>query len=100
MEGFKKYAPLRADDISNQVQASASKYAEFVGFPETKNKKVYKQNKIAGERYAIGGMVLEITNARVRVSFDRKRNIDATTRKRVTSPDPHGMSGGPFLVSR
>jgi hypothetical protein len=30
----------------------------------------------------------------VRVSFNRKENIDAVTRKRVTSPDPHGMSGG------
>lgn len=91
---FKKYKPLRADDIANQTQAAASKYAEFVGFPETRNRKVYKQNKIAGEIYAIGGMILEVTTARIRVAFNRKRNIDAATRKRVTSPDPHGMSGG------
>lgn len=91
---FKKYRPLRADDIANQTQAAASKYAEFVGFPETRNRKVYKQNKIAGEIYAIGGMILEVTDAKVRVSFNRKRNIDAVTRKCVTSPDPHGMSGG------
>lgn len=93
-ETLKKYKPLGADDIANQVQASASKYAEFVGFPETRNKKIYKQNKIAGEIYAIGGPMLEITDARVRISFNRKRNIDAVTRQRVTSPDPHGMSGG------
>src|SRR3546814_808914 len=91
---FKKYKPLRADDIANQTQAAASKYAEFVGFPETRNRKVYKQNKIAGEIYAIGGMILEVTTARIRVAFNRKRNIAAATRKRVTSPDPHGMSGG------
>ena len=93
-ETLKKYDPLAADDIANQVQASVSKYAEFIGFPETKNRKVYKQNKIAGEIYAIGGPILEVTDARVRVSFNRKRNIDAMTLKRVTSPDPHGMSGG------
>ena len=34
------------------------------------------------------------TLKRVRVSFKRKRNLDAKTRKRVQAPDPHGMSGG------
>lgn len=91
---LKKYPPLGADHIANQDQAFDSKYAEFVGFPETKNKKVYRQNKIAGQMYAIGGMIIEVTSAKVRVSFDRKRNIDSVTRKPVTSPDPHGMSGG------
>jgi hypothetical protein len=79
---LKKYKPLAADDIANQVQAAASKYAEFVGFPATKNRKVYKQNKIAGEIYAIGGTIRHITNVRVRVAFNRKRNIDAVTRIR------------------
>jgi hypothetical protein len=91
---LKKYKPLAANDIANQLQAAASKYAEFVGFPETKNRKVFRQNRIAGEIYAIGGQVLQITSARVRVAFNPKRNIDAVTRLRVTSPDPRGMSGG------
>jgi hypothetical protein len=91
---FQKYSPLRADDIGNQVQAEACKYVEFIGFPASKNRKVYQRNEIAGLLHSNGCTVIEITPARVRVSFNRKRNIDAKTRQRVTAPDPHGMSGG------
>ena len=92
-ETLKKYKPLSVNDIANQSQAAACRYAEFVGFPETKNRKVYKQNRIAGERYAIGNKILEVTDERVRVSFNKKV-IDAVTRKSAISPDPPGMSGG------
>ena len=91
---FQKYSPLRADDIGNQAQAEACKYVEFIGFPASKNRKVYKRNQIAGLLHSNGCTVIEITPARVRVSFNRKRNIDSETRRRVTAPDPHGMSGG------
>jgi len=91
---FQKYQPLREDEVANQSQTEASNYVEFLGFPETKNRKLYKQNKIKGLLHANGCTVIEITSARVRVSFDRKRNLDAKTRQRVTAPDPHGMSGG------
>jgi hypothetical protein len=39
-------------------------------------------------------MVKEATLAKVRVSFNIKRNIDAKTRKPVRALDPHRMSGG------
>lgn len=93
-EAFQKYHPLRADEIADQRQTAASKYVEFLGFPETKNRKVYKQNKIEGLLHANGCTVIEITPTQVRVSFNTKRNIDSKTRKRVTAPDPYGMSGG------
>lgn len=94
IELFQKYSPLRADDIGNQVQAEACKYVEFIGFPASKNRKVYRRNQIAGLLHSNGCTVIEITPARVRVSFNRKRSIDAVTRQRVTAPDPYGMSGG------
>lgn len=94
IELFQKYSPLQADHIGNQVQAEVCKYVEFIGFPASKNRKVYQRNEIAGLLHSNGCTVIEITPARVRVSFNRKRNIDAGTRQRVTAPDPHGMSSG------
>lgn len=91
---FQKYSALRDEYIANQTQASTSKYVEFVGFPETKNRKVCQQNKIKKLIQSIGCTVIEITPTKVRVSFKKKQNIDAVSRKRVTSPNPHGMSGG------
>lgn len=91
---FQKYSPLQADHVGNQIQAEACKYVEFIGFPASKNRKVYQRNQIAGLLHSNGCTVIDITPARVRVSFNRKRNIDAETRQRVTAPDPHGMSGG------
>lgn len=91
---FEKYRPLDEGDIGDQVQTSASQYVEFIGFPETKNRKVYNQNKIKGLLHSNGCTVIDITPSRVRVNFNPKRNIDAKTRQRVTAPDPHGMSGG------
>lgn len=66
----------------------------FVGYPETKNRKVYQQNKIKGLVQCNGCKVIEVTDERVRLPFNRKSNIDTRSRQRVTSPDPHGMSGG------
>jgi Trypsin-like peptidase domain len=91
---LQKYSPLAEEHIGGPVDITNSKYAALVGFPETKNRKVYKKNEIAGLIYSIGGTVKEATLAKVRVVFDTKRNIDAETRKSVRAPDPHGMSGG------
>ncbi len=91
---FSKYRPLTENEIGNQAQTAASRYVEFIGYPASKNRKIYQQNKIRGLLQSIGGTVIEITPARVRVSFSKERNIDARTRQRVTAPDPHGMSGG------
>ena len=94
IKALQKYVALPSDKIANQIQAPACKYAEFVGFPETKNRKMYRRNEIKRHIQSIGGIVIEITSAKVRVSFKKKQNIDAKSRKRVTAPDPHGMSGG------
>ncbi|MBI1393906.1 MAG: hypothetical protein GC152_14305 [Alphaproteobacteria bacterium] len=95
-----KYVPLNEDQISNQVQASNCKYVEFMGFPESKNRAAYKTTKIKGLIYSNGGIAKEITSARVHMTFDRKRNIDAATGRRVKAPDPHGMSGGAMFGVR
>jgi len=97
---LQKYAPLKEDRIGNQVQASNCKYVEFMGFPESKNRAAYKATKIKGLIYSNGGIAKEITPTRVHMTFDRKRNIDATTGQRVKAPDPHGMSGGAMFGVR
>jgi Trypsin-like peptidase domain len=93
-ETLKKYTPLQADDVADHVQTSTSIYVGFIGYPETKNRKIFQRNKIKGRIQLNGCKPIEITSAKVRISFSRKRNIDAKSRKRVTAPDPHGMSGG------
>lgn len=95
-----KYTPLQSDLIAGSSEFLAAQYVAMVGSPETKNRKVYRQNKIKGLIYSAGGMVIESTLPKVRVSFDRKRMIDAKTRKRVHAPDPHGMSGGAMFGVR
>jgi hypothetical protein len=91
---FSKYTPLRADDIATQLHTAASKYVAFVGYPETKNRKVYKRNELHKHIQLNGCKPIQITETRVRLSFNQKRNIDAKSRHRVKAPDPHGMSGG------
>lgn len=91
---LRKYVPLSAERIGGPADITTSQYVTLVGFPETKNRKIYQQNKIRGLRYSVGGMVKEATLVKIRVSFNIKRNIDAKTRERVRAPDPHGMSGG------
>ena len=91
---FRDAQPLKADSIGNQVQAERCKYVEFMGFPATKNKRSVKRFVLKRRIQANGCTVKAITPQEVRVKFTKKRNIDATSRKRVTAPDPHGMSGG------
>lgn len=91
---FRDAKPLNADSVANQVQAEHCKYVEFIGFPATKNKRSGKPFILKRHIQSNGCTVKEITPLKVRVKFNKKRNIDATSHKRVTAPDPHGMSGG------
>jgi hypothetical protein len=91
---LKKYSPLIADHIGNQDQTSACKYVEFIGFPGTKNPRVYQRNEIKKLLHSNGCTVIEITSAKIRLNFNRNKNVDAKTRQRVTAPEPQGMSGG------
>jgi hypothetical protein len=95
-----KYTALTSAHIAGPAEILAAQYVELVGFPETKNRKIYRQNKIKGLVYSVGGMVIESTLEKVRVSFNRKRNINAKTREHVHAPDPHGMSGGAIFGAR
>jgi len=100
IQTLQKYVPLKEERIANHVQASNCKYVEFMGFPESKNRVAYQTTKIKGLIYSNGGMAKDITPTRVHMTFDRKRNIDATTGQRVKAPDPHGMSGGAMFGVR
>lgn len=91
---LRKYVPLGTDDIAAQLETLASKYVAFIGYPETKNRPVYRRNQIARHMQLNGCKPLQITETRVRLSFNQKRNIDRKSRQRVTAPDPYGMSGG------
>jgi hypothetical protein len=94
VEFFQKYSPLPADKIGNQIEASACEYVQIIGFPATKNRKVYGRNEIKRLTYSNGCAVIEINPAKVRLAFEKKESIDTKTRQCVTAPDPHGMSGG------
>ncbi len=91
---LKNFSPLREEHIASQSEARASKYVEFIGYPETKNRKIYKKNMLENFIHSNGCTVIEISESRVRVRFDKDRNIDAKTRLLVQAPDPYGMSGG------
>lgn len=100
IQALSKYVPLEEDRIGNHGQISNCQYVEFMGFPESKNRPIYKTTKIHGLIYSNGDIAKDITPTLVRMTFDRKRNIDATTGKRVKAPDPHGMSGGAMFGVR
>lgn len=88
------YTPLEDGSIATQRQTQESRFIELVGFPETKNRTVYRQNKIKGQVHGFGATLIEATNARVRVKFNAKLAIDVKTREQVTPPAPDGISGG------
>jgi hypothetical protein len=91
---LQRFSPLRAEHIASESEALASKYVEFIGYPATKNRKIYLKNMLENFIHSNGCTVVEINASRIRVAFDQKRNIDAKTRQLVQAPDPHGMSGG------
>jgi hypothetical protein len=91
---FRDAQPLQAESIGNQVQAERCQYVEFIGFPATKNKRSIRRFVLKNRIQCNGCTVKAITPLEVRVKFNKQRNRNATTRKRVTAPDPHGMSGG------
>ncbi len=93
-EAFQKYTFLNEEEIASQHQVEACEYVEFIGYPETKNRKIYGENKIKGLVQSNGCTVIEATETRVRLNFNRKRNLDAKSKQLVKAPDPHGMSGG------
>lgn len=94
VSAFKKYSPLTTNKIANLRQAASCKYVEFTGYPESKNRKIYQRNMLKNEIYSFGCTVISIDETRVRLNFNKKRNIDAKSRQRVTSPDLYGLSGG------
>lgn len=89
-----KYRPLESNCIASPIEIVAAQYSTMVGFPETKNRLVHGRNIISGLRYAASGAIIQSTLTKVRVSFKRKRMIDAKTRLPICAPEPHGMSGG------
>lgn len=91
---FRDAKPLKADSIGNQVQAERSTYVEFIGFPATKNTRTVQRFVLKRSIQCNGCTVREITRTEIRVNFNKRRNMDAASRLRVTAPDPHGMSGG------
>jgi hypothetical protein len=91
---FGKYPPLNADLIANHAEASACEYAQFVGFPVTKNRKRHGRSETKGLRYSNGCMIVDVSPTKVRLSFEKKHSILTGTRELAVAPDPHGMSGG------
>lgn len=91
---LQKYSPLQPEQLATQSEVMACKYAQFVGFPATKNKQVYGKNELHRTLQSNGCEVLKTTVEDVRLTFRKKGNIDSDLRNRVTAPNPYGMSGG------
>jgi hypothetical protein len=91
---LQRFSPLLTEYVASEAETQASAYVEFVGYPATKNRKVYNKNMLKNFIQANGCKVVSIDGWRVRIAFNEKKNIDSKTRGRVQAPDPHGMSGG------
>lgn len=94
VSALEKYSPLPTSNIASEDQIADCKYAEFIGFPESKNRKIHQQNKLRNQRFSFGCIVAAVNATSIRLRFNKKRNVEAQTRLRVTSPDLYGVSGG------
>lgn len=91
---LQRFSPLPMEHVASEAETQASVYVEFIGYPATKNRKVYNKNTLKNCVQVNGCKVISIDAWRVRVASNEKKNIDSKTRVRVQAPDPHGMSGG------
>jgi hypothetical protein len=93
---FKKYTPLSEDHIANHTQTETCDFVEFIGYPGTRNRANRIRHKFPNRLYSFGCTGLCITPEEVHFKFT-KYNMDAKSRLRVRSPNPHGVSGGPIM---
>lgn len=91
---LKRYRPLRPDEIATELQTSSSRYVGFMGYPETKNRVKFNRNEVRRHAFLFGCVPIQVNLQKIRVSFNRKRNILAKSRARALAPEPYGMSGG------
>ena len=91
---FAKYRPLGVHFVGNHVDASQCKYAQFIGFPETKNRKRHGQIDTKGLIYSNGCSVTEVSVTKIRLAFERRHSVTTGSHEVLTAPHPHGMSGG------
>lgn len=92
----RNYSPLSEDHIANSVQTMDCHYVEFIGFPGTRNRPDPIRRRFPNRIYSFGCTGLRVSQENVRFKFS-KHNMDATSRLRVRSPNPHGVSGGPIM---
>lgn len=89
-----KYSPIKLDDIASVAQTSASVAFGFVGYPASKNKRRFGFNIIKRGKYAMYAKKISVTDYNIELSFKLSKNVLASDRSLVTSPNLFGMSGG------
>src|SRR5207302_9710230 len=67
---FQKYRPLDADRIATHSEASDCKYAQFIGFPEKKNRRRHGQTQTKGVKYSNGCSVIKVSTTKVHLRFE------------------------------
>jgi hypothetical protein len=89
-----KYKFLEVDQLGDALFAARCRYGSCVGYPASKNKKVFARRALKRHVFSYSSMGLTTSPTRIGVPFRKSKNIDALTGQLVTSPHPYGMSGG------
>ena len=83
--------------------------ATFIGYPAGRNRALVHKRMLRCRVYAYSNLTLSPSaysaygydlEKHVLARFERKKTVDVATGGKVTSPKPHGMSGGPLWIQK
>lgn len=95
MEGqLSSFRTLGPKDVHDPSVAITGYYAAAVGYPGTKTRRDHQQPVVRSTKYALSGLVENEAGNEIRMHFRRSAMTVAGERRRITAPEPYGMSGG------
>jgi hypothetical protein len=97
---FAKYQPLSVHFVGNHAEASQCKYAQFIGFPETKNRRRHGQIDTKGLIYSNGCSVKDVSVTKIRLAFDRRHSVTTGSCEVLTAPSRHEWRGHIWRAGR
>jgi hypothetical protein len=95
-----KYKVLEEPQIADAAFVGQCTHASCVGYPGSKNKKIFSKRILRRKIYCFTGAHVASNAKYIVVPFRRRKNLDAITGAVVMAPDPHGMSGGAMFGVR